>query len=82
MGKWDGEGGRQVRSAPEIRRQALPGFRKERFAAFTMGGAVQSAADLHELDADVEQFRRESGTVSGEYHNRIHIVSGQLIWHF
>jgi len=36
----------------------------------------------HELDASVRQFRPESGTVAGDYRNRVHILSGQLRWTF
>jgi long-chain fatty acid transport protein len=36
----------------------------------------------HELDAKVDAFRNESGTVSGEYQNRAHILSAQLRWRF
>lgn len=35
-----------------------------------------------EQGASVNQFRPASGTVRGEYHNSIHILSGQLTWRF
>ncbi len=36
----------------------------------------------HELDAQVDQFRPESGRVVGEYQNRVHILTAQLRWTF
>lgn len=71
-----------------LRNPGIPGNDRLVFAAgagYRLSDAV--SLDLaytynHELDADVEQFRPESGTVIGEYHNRIHILSGQLTWHF
>ncbi len=71
-----------------LRNPGIPG--NDRFvlglgAGYRLSSAV--ALDLayvyaRELEASVEQSRPESGTVRGEYHNSIHILSGQLSWRF
>lgn len=68
-----------------------PGIPVNDRLVFGVGGGYRLSDSLvldvayvyaHELDASVEPFRPESGTVRGEYHNRVHILSGQLSWRF
>ena len=68
-----------------------PGIPGNDRLVFALGAGIRLSESItidlgytynHELDASVEQFRPESGTVSGEYKNRVHILSGQLRWTF
>ena len=68
-----------------------PGIPGNDRLVFALGAGVRLSETItidlgytynHELDAKVDQFRPESGTVKGEYQNRVHILSGQLRWVF
>jgi long-chain fatty acid transport protein len=68
-----------------------PGIPGNDRLVFALGAGIRLSESIaidfgytynHELDASVDQFRPESGTVVGEYQNRVHILSGQLRWTF
>ena len=71
-----------------LRNPGIPGNDR---LVFALGAGVRLSETItidvgytynHELDASIRQTRPESGTVEGEYRNRVHILSGQLRWIF
>ena len=72
----------------DLRNPGIPGSDRLVFAlgaGYRLSDAMTFDAAYtynRELEASIDQSRPDSGTIDGEYNNRTHILSAQLVWRF